>query len=65
MTVQSAERSSSTGELNREHCVEMNNLKMDWVAMEAPRPNAKHYSLICSLAEDVPLPDLESDNAED
>ncbi len=33
--------------------------------MEAPRPDAKQYALICSLAEDVPLPDLESDKAED
>jgi len=45
--------------------VEKNNLQMDWVAMVAPRPTAKQYSLICSLAEDVPLPDLESDKAQD
>ncbi|OBY58635.1 hypothetical protein A9513_002120 [Pseudomonas sp. AU12215] len=40
--------------------VEKNNLQIDWESMQAPRPNAQQYSLICSLADDIPLPRSEN-----
>ncbi|HBO5516272.1 TPA: hypothetical protein L4559_005202 [Pseudomonas aeruginosa] len=44
--------------------VEKSNLQIDWEGLQVPRPTAEQYALICSLAEDIPLPDLGSDRAE-